>query len=80
MQPVPSLEIISQLFAAAGLEKYWSNYEQYVKPGFLLEPMLTPEEQIPVGSTKIGGHPDVPANFKWPDWEGSRWVSLRKSI
>ena len=41
-----------------------------VKPGFFLEPTKTPEEQIPIGQSEIGGSPDVSTDFTWPSWEG----------
>lgn len=70
MQPEPSLEIIKQLFLNAGLERHWEKYNQLVKPGFFLEPTIAPEDEIPIGKSKIGGNPDIPMGFTWPDWEG----------
>ncbi|WP_161601452.1 YwqG family protein [Paenibacillus luteus] len=70
MQPKPSLEVIKPLFLNVGLERYWEKYKQLVKPGFFIDPTITPEDQLSIGKSKIGGSPDTPTGFTWPDWEG----------
>lgn len=31
------------------------------------------ESPLPVGSSKLGGKPDLPPDFEWPEFEGSTW-------
>ena len=43
----------------------YKNIRKYIK----LQTNIVNEEDISIGSTKIGGRPDVPPNFEWPGWK-----------
>lgn len=32
---------------------------------------ITSDEELPIGSSRIGGKPDLPKNIQWPGWNGS---------
>ncbi len=66
----PTLDEIGLLADQAGLGSYWTIIKQQIKPGFYMVPKMVDEEQIGIGTSKIGGHPDVPSSFIWPSWEG----------
>ena len=50
----------------AGLAAYADTLTQLARPCYRLVRTLTPEDQIPIGASKFGGSPDVPADFTWP--------------
>ncbi|WP_435171906.1 YwqG family protein [Paenibacillus glycanilyticus] len=66
----PTLDEIGLLADQAGLGSYWDTIKQQIRPGFYMVPKIVDEEQIGIGTSKIGGHPDVPASFIWPSWKG----------
>lgn len=52
----------------AGLARVADQIAQLARPCYLIDRTLTPEEQIPIGASKFGGSPDVPADFSWPEF------------
>ncbi|WP_424768352.1 DUF1963 domain-containing protein [Paenibacillus sp. sgz302251] len=65
----PSMEEIRLMLENAGLGGYWEKLKQHIRPGFYMVPTIIDEEKIEVGTSKIGGHPDVPSTFNWPSWK-----------
>src|SRR5690606_8079579 len=53
----------AQAFAAAGLEQH---FEALARPALWLIPKRVDERKLALGRTKLGGHPDLPAEAKWP--------------
>ena len=43
---------------------------QALRPAIALSARRMDDAQIPVGASKFGGAPDVPAGFEWPMWDG----------
>ncbi|MGO4548922.1 YwqG family protein [Paenibacillus sp. 2TAB23] len=66
----PSLDDIRSMLEKSGLGDYWEKLKKHVRPGFYMVPTTIDEEKIEVGSSKIGGRPDVPSTFNWPSWKG----------
>ncbi|MBH5316517.1 DUF1963 domain-containing protein [Paenibacillus sp. GSMTC-2017] len=64
-----SNELILQLLEKAGLEKYKQSIATWIYPTaqLILEPVL--DTYIPVGSSKVGGNPDLLENVNWPIWK-----------
>lgn len=54
---------IAELFAKADLTKLM---DALVAPACLLRPTRVDERTMKIGTTKIGGHPDLPAATAWP--------------
>lgn len=56
------------------LDKLFPEHAAKIKP--LIRPSLeiktepTSMDDIPIGGSRIGGVPDAPADFKWPEWKG----------
>lgn len=51
----------------------WNNIkeviEQGIKPSIRLKPMRVKQEKnIPIGTSKMGGRPDLPPSIEWPVW------------
>lgn len=63
-----SMRDIRSMLNKAGLGKYWSALKEHIRPGFYMVPKIMDEEKIKVGTSKIGGRPDVPSTFDWPSW------------
>ena len=41
------------------------------RPSISYNTVKSPEKEIPVGGSKFGGRPDLPADLDWPEYEGS---------
>jgi uncharacterized protein YwqG len=49
-----------------GLADHADGLLNLVEPSVRLETRVVAEDEIPVGSSKLGGSPDLPAGFRWP--------------
>ncbi|WP_379163638.1 DUF1963 domain-containing protein [Paenibacillus sp. sgz5001063] len=65
----PSMGDIRSMLEEAGLGNYWGTLEKHIRPGFYMAPTMVDEDAIQLGTSKIGGHPDVPSTFQWPSWK-----------
>lgn len=65
-ETLSSVEEYEQAFIAVGLEHKWPLFKEYLKPEIRLEVSQNDENNIPVGHSKIGGKPDLPATVSWP--------------
>ncbi|AIQ50772.1 hypothetical protein R70331_04020 [Paenibacillus sp. FSL R7-0331] len=59
---------IRKMLEEAGLGEYWDTLKYQILPGFYMVPTMTDENEIKLGASKIGGHPDLPSSFQWPSW------------
>lgn len=55
-----------------GLDAHADAIRALARPSVRLVATKADDATIPVGATKIGGAPDLPAYFKWPMREGRR--------
>lgn len=44
------------------------------KPGMALQSKAAPDDEIPIGASKIGGAPDLPSTMVWPTREPSEYA------
>jgi hypothetical protein len=58
---------LKQSLAAAGLEAYARDMAATLRPVILFLRELVPDEALHVGVSKLGGDPDLPADFPWPE-------------
>jgi uncharacterized protein YwqG len=63
-------ELLTAL-AAHGYESLAAEIAPHVRDTIAICPTVVAEHQIPIGSSKFGGGPDVPADFIWPEWNGN---------
>lgn len=54
------------MFAAVGHADVGDRIARSGRSGVQLRRTVVPEGQIPVGSSKFGGHPDLPVSMPWP--------------
>ncbi|MGC5324385.1 YwqG family protein [Brevibacillus sp. SYSU BS000544] len=62
-------EQILSLFREAGLAKYAEDFSPLIRPSIRLFTHPANEDDLPLGSSKIGGTPDLPPHFEWPRWK-----------
>lgn len=55
---------------AAGLGALWPRLAPHCRSSIRVLPQAAPAEVLPVGSSHLGGVPDLPADITWPAWEG----------
>ena len=57
-------------FSAAGLSRLLKDIDRISKPSIRLYTTHVEEYTLPIGASKLGGSPDLPAGVKWPEWKG----------
>lgn len=65
-----TLDEIRDALRAAGLERLADVAERLTLPAIRIEPTIVDEDTIPVGASKLGGRPDLPPDFVWPERVG----------
>jgi hypothetical protein len=60
-------EALKARLSAAGLSSVAETVLGMVRPCYRIERTLTSEENLPIGTSRFGGLPDVPADFEWPE-------------
>jgi uncharacterized protein YwqG len=58
----PSVERVLKILATKGLERI-------AEPVLRFRTVPVPENQLTMGSSKIGGSPDLPIGIPWPTWD-----------
>ncbi len=61
--------------ASEELARHTDTFLRLARPAFRLEMHSVPDEEIPVGASKFGGRPDMPAEVEWPVWEDGEYVA-----
>ena len=67
MDQLPDLQAAVE---AAGLGTFWPRLMPHCRASIRVLPQLAPAEPLPVGASRLGGLPDLPAEAEWPAWEG----------
>jgi len=60
------------------IEEYRELFKSLKKSSILLEPDNEFNGESPIGRSKIGGKPDLPADFVWPRYEGEHFDGSEK--
>jgi len=66
-----TLDEIREALRAAGLEHLADVAERLTLPAIRIEPTMVGEDTISIGASKLGGRPDLPPDFVWPEWKGA---------
>ena len=55
----------------AGLDRIADEVMRDALPSIRVVPHIVDESELPIGASKLGGHPDLPPGFDWPMWRGT---------
>jgi len=66
-----TLDEIREALRGAGLERLADVAERLTLPAVRIKTTIVDEDALPVGASKLGGRPDPPPNFMWPEWKGT---------
>lgn len=56
--------------SAAEDDELTERFARFARKALRLKAAAAPEDRIPIGASKLGGTPDVPVGFAWPEWRG----------
>ncbi len=65
-----------QLIESKHLGRIAGQLKQALKPAIRMDSSLVSGHPLPVGASKLGGLPDLPASLAWPTWKGVPMVFL----
>jgi len=65
------MNVIKKKLNSLGLGKVSKFVSSVATACIRLQTIPTEENNIKIGESKIGGHPDLPDGFEWPKWNGS---------
>jgi predicted DNA-binding protein (MmcQ/YjbR family) len=77
---LPPRQILAEMIAGYDLQDRKTDIEQLLLPALRLKTSPIDEAQLPLGSSKIGGHPDLPTSVRWPNFRGARPLSFLAQI
>ncbi len=61
---------VQAAFVSAGLSRLLKDLDRVARPSVRLHTDPVDEAALSVGSSKLGGTPDLPADISWPQWKG----------
>lgn len=73
-------EEFKDAFDKEGLSEKWSYFEKHLKPEVRLNLRSTKDEEIAVGTTKIGGEPDLPKDVEWPKQNNGKHLAFLAQV
>jgi uncharacterized protein YwqG len=66
-----NLDGIRDALQATSLERIADEVMRDALPGIRIVPDIVDESELPIGASKMGGHPDLPPGLDWPTWHGT---------
>jgi uncharacterized protein YwqG len=62
-----NLQVLREKLEQKGVESFFDFLKPHLEPTIHLQAKYLKEERIPIGASKVGGYPDLPADaFEWP--------------
>jgi uncharacterized protein YwqG/predicted DNA-binding protein (MmcQ/YjbR family) len=77
---LPVRQLLAEMIDSYGLQERKADIEKLLLPALRLKTSPADESQLPLGSSKIGGHPDLPESLFWPTLDGDRPLSFLAQI
>lgn len=78
--PYDELKLLDALIDLHGLKDHRKQIHKIARPAILLRTRKTPEAKIPLGATKLGGRPDLPAKAEWPTYQDKKPLAFLAQI
>src|SRR5438034_4781999 len=57
-------------FKQAGISRLLKDFDALAKPSIRIYPTPVDETSLPIGTSKVGGLPDLPPDLVWPEFKG----------
>lgn len=73
-------QFIDRLIDSHNLSQYRRAIHKTIRPAILLRTKKSSEAKIPLGATKIGGRPDLPAPTAWPTYRDGKPLAFLAQI
>ena len=77
---LPAQELLAEMIVGYGLQDRKADIEGLLQPAIRLTTSRTDETQLPIGGSRIGGHPDLPPSLSWPRFRDGRSLSFLAEI
>src|SRR5581483_2494300 len=61
---------VQAAFVKAGLSRVLKDIDFLIKPSIRLSTTAVEEASLKIGTSKLGGVPDLPPGTSWPQWKG----------
>ncbi len=61
-----TLQELEEYYKGFGLSNYFNQVKDKAKHSIHIKYMASPEDQIKIGESKLGGKPDLPKSLRWP--------------
>jgi uncharacterized protein YwqG len=61
---------LSKALRRLGLARYEAALSASARPAIRMRTVRCNDDDVPLGGSKLGGKPDLPAGVAWPHWEG----------
>src|SRR5579859_7728057 len=71
MAPIKDLESLRQLIEEVGWADRVDQLLSFVKPSIAISTHRVGEQSLALGTSKIGGAPDLPYDIAWPEYRGN---------
>jgi hypothetical protein len=72
----PLYQQACQLIDNSGLERVAEHLKRFLKPTICMDSNPASTHLLPLGTSKLGGFPDLPPTLVWPTWEEIPMVFL----
>ena len=63
-------QTLKDLFVKFDLEHLYTKLERHFENSISFKTEKSNDADLPIGTSKMGGVPDVPKDFQWPEWNG----------
>jgi predicted DNA-binding protein (MmcQ/YjbR family) len=73
-------ELLAELVSFEGLTRRKEQIESLITSALLLKTERVEEDNLPLGQSKIGGHPDLPAGNEWPTFSDGKPLAFLAQI
>jgi len=77
---LPPAQVLEELISQCGFSGREAEIRGLVRPAFLLKTRTSHDNDVPLGHSKIGGTPDLPATISWPVFSNGKPLAFLAQI